>query len=526
MIRDNIGYDFGAWKDAINKFIIDNDEEKYDELILTNDSYFGPFFGWKTVFEKMGTKNIDFWGMTKGTSYNFEEILVPVHIQSYFIVIKKRMLYSSDFKNYWKKIPYANTFMDCVARNEGLFANYFEKLGYRWEVFCDTNPKKTGLLSATYLFNSDDMLPYYHLPLVKKKTFVRNLKEMEEFGLGEDVVKILKYIRNHTEYNIEMIYDNLLRVYPLEQIDDCLPPIYIINENEIQDNISKTIILDINQINDFKIYADYLNDLPSDVKLVLIYKNNTVLNIASDCLNRDYDTLSVKSTSLPAIINECFDYVSKSDYLCFMKCTDSIPGNIVNIYDYAINKTIRNNGWDNLLYNSNYINNITKIMKENKIGLMIPPTPHNDYYLQSRVNNWKKQHKDVETIINKMELQLDDNYSIPPLLSYMYWCDTTLIKKIANDNNWIKDSNYNWQDELVSTPFDYLLPYIAKKYGMMTAVAINNSYVASFMRSHILAFEESKKINPNDVQTDEIVKFISRHGKIFSVIKKIEKKFR
>ena len=84
-IRDNVGYDAGAYKDAVTKFLINEQMDKWDEILLFNDTFYGPIYPWKDIFQKMKRENIDFWGLSKFPKGNYfdtgEEI--PEHVQGY-----------------------------------------------------------------------------------------------------------------------------------------------------------------------------------------------------------------------------------------------------------------------------------------------------------------------------------------------------------------------------------------------------------------------------------------------------------
>lgn len=90
--RDNIGYDFGAWKDVIlnSKEII----LSHKRLILANNSVFASACNLNNIVNTMNQSNIDFWGITAFSEHYLfrseeSKILglkkVPQHIQSYFI---------------------------------------------------------------------------------------------------------------------------------------------------------------------------------------------------------------------------------------------------------------------------------------------------------------------------------------------------------------------------------------------------------------------------------------------------------
>ena len=66
-IRDNMGYDCGAYKETMEKYIGWEQLKHYDELLLVNDSCYGPIYPLDEVYEKMDSKELDFWGITEQT---------------------------------------------------------------------------------------------------------------------------------------------------------------------------------------------------------------------------------------------------------------------------------------------------------------------------------------------------------------------------------------------------------------------------------------------------------------------------
>lgn len=93
-IRENTGFDAGGFKDALTKFLKWEEIYEYDELLLFNDSFFGPFDSFSHVFSVMEKKDVDFWTLTKDNGYTRK---VPA-VQSYFIVIRKTLLQSECFQ--------------------------------------------------------------------------------------------------------------------------------------------------------------------------------------------------------------------------------------------------------------------------------------------------------------------------------------------------------------------------------------------------------------------------------------------
>ena len=91
--RDNEGYDFMSYKIGLSHL----DYTQYDEVILCNDSVYGPFYPLIDAFHTMQTKTVDMWGMTDNHERSY-------HLQSYFLVCRQNLLQSDAFKNFWDSV--------------------------------------------------------------------------------------------------------------------------------------------------------------------------------------------------------------------------------------------------------------------------------------------------------------------------------------------------------------------------------------------------------------------------------------
>jgi rhamnosyltransferase len=118
IIRENIGYDFMSWKVGLQTLSLND----YDEIIICNDSVFGPLYGFDKLFKKMENLPVDFWGITN--SYEINE-----HIQSYFIVFRKQAMQSQNFDFFWKTIKHEKSKYDIVKNYEITLTDTLRKEG-------------------------------------------------------------------------------------------------------------------------------------------------------------------------------------------------------------------------------------------------------------------------------------------------------------------------------------------------------------------------------------------------------------
>ena len=85
--RKNIGFDAGAYKDTLLIYLKDDKLDKYDEIIMLNDSFYGPFFPWDKIFLEMKSQKVDFWGLSRHADSELflGEKKINEHIQSFFL---------------------------------------------------------------------------------------------------------------------------------------------------------------------------------------------------------------------------------------------------------------------------------------------------------------------------------------------------------------------------------------------------------------------------------------------------------
>ena len=95
IVRRNIGYDFGAWRDAIE--FLGLPRAATEEVILVNDSVFGPLLPLSGTLRRLILPKADIWGLT-------ESWQVRYHLQSFFIAFGPAALRSAAFAKFWRSV--------------------------------------------------------------------------------------------------------------------------------------------------------------------------------------------------------------------------------------------------------------------------------------------------------------------------------------------------------------------------------------------------------------------------------------
>jgi len=136
--RPNEGLDVGAYRAGLEHLGWDRLAD-FDELILTNHTYYAPVRPWEEVLTRAEDwRGISFWGMTEHDVMRPHPFLakreLPRHIQSHWIAVRRRLLTDPAFRAYWEQMPPVSSYRDSIQWHESRFTGHFTELGHTYEV--------------------------------------------------------------------------------------------------------------------------------------------------------------------------------------------------------------------------------------------------------------------------------------------------------------------------------------------------------------------------------------------------------
>lgn len=218
VVRENVGYDAGAYKFAMFKYLRIEEIRQYDELILCNDTFIGPFVPFKDIFDTMEKRKCDWWAIN-GVDWKF----LP-DIQSYFWVFNKSIIDDDSFFNYWN-----DNIDECTCYLEDVYAQFETGLFYyltqiekkRYSVYVSKN-------NCSIYKSVSVSIKKYRIPLIKKKA-------LKNFNTSrDDIMWALQYIYETKCYPIDNIIDYIQRfcgvIITKELIRD-----YVVDESNIKE---------------------------------------------------------------------------------------------------------------------------------------------------------------------------------------------------------------------------------------------------------------------------------------------------
>jgi lipopolysaccharide biosynthesis protein len=121
VLRENNGFDFGAWADLFRLF---PSLWEAQCILLTNDSVYGPIGNYPRLMRRVTEHRADLIALT-------QSLEVKPHLQSYFLLMRRRALLDSRVREYWNNVRNLATKFQVIQIHELNIANDFASWGLR-----------------------------------------------------------------------------------------------------------------------------------------------------------------------------------------------------------------------------------------------------------------------------------------------------------------------------------------------------------------------------------------------------------
>lgn len=175
--RDNIGYDFGGWSDAI---LTENIYKNYDYFIFVNSSVIGPFLPsdytgkWTDLYINGLKDNTKLFGSTINTLC---DPLQKSHVQSYIFSMNKSTLEYLINHEIFSVTNYAKTFYDAIWQKEVLMSRLIIK--NNWNIGCLT-PCYKDIDFTFRIKNPEDYNINFKIHDIMYRQYINVLWKLEE----------------------------------------------------------------------------------------------------------------------------------------------------------------------------------------------------------------------------------------------------------------------------------------------------------------------------------------------------------
>lgn len=417
LVRPNSGFDIWAHKDALDH--LGDRIAEFDEVLLTNDTWFGPVRPYGPVFERMNELDVHFWGMTdhewEPLNKFTNEGELPYHLQSFWIAVRKEMFLSPEWGAYWRDLPEMPSYFDAVLKHEIQFTKHFADQGYTHAV---------AFASADYptehpaLFNADLLLAD-GCPLIKRRPFFHYPPFLDRHAvIGRRTAKqIVDY-----GYPIELMWSNLARNVQPKTLNTDAGMLEVLPDVDAAYDPSSPFRLAVLAHCIDPLTIDHLTNRLVHIPVAFDLVVTTPSAEATEPIRAAIDALdleqlgafeirvvpSKQGRDMSAFFVGCRDILVSDDYDLIVKIHSRAPRKRgANIARY-----FRRYQLENLISSPGYFANLLALFqREPGLGAVFPPMMHIGYALAGR--GWSHYREPAEEMCERLGIKVPFDGATP-----------------------------------------------------------------------------------------------------------------
>ena len=446
--RANKGFDVWAYKEAMETLGWEK-LKTYDEVILMNYTIMGPIYPLKEMFDTMAERDLDFWGVTKFHQVDMDPFgtvpygYLPDHIQTHFLVFRKTLVESRELQHYWETMPMIMSYQDSVGRHEASFTKRFSDFGFKWDVYVDSEDYRE-LTYQPIIGMAKQMIADKKCPFFKRRSFMQDYSTVLHESCGQEGYELLDYLTNHTNYDMNLFWDNILRLENQADIKKNMQANYVLPykesyAKESTKQLKTALVMHMYFPDLVEECYHYAQSMPESADIYITTnseeKKENILKTFKDlkCNKLDVRVVPNCGRDVGPFLVEFKDYLMDYDLICHThdkKVGQLKPGSIGASFSYRC--------FENVLKSKELVENIMQTFADHeRLGILMPPPPnHGPYYITLGLE-WGMNFGVTKDLADTLGIHVNMNEKKEPIapLGSVFWARPKALKKIF-DHDW------------------------------------------------------------------------------------------
>lgn len=495
-VRENKGFDVWAYKSALEHYGRQQ-LVQYDEIILLNNTIMGPVYPFSETFAKMDGQDLDFWGLTEYFKIPYDPFgyspygYLPDHIQSHWIACRRTLVESKDFWEYWENMPEIENYEQAVGKHESIFTKTFADKGFKWGISVDMEDlrKYSGY---PLMMCPQRLISERRCPIFKKRSFFHLHADYLNNTTGEAASMLFEYLRDETDYDVDFIWETLLRNYHLYDIVKNLNLTYVLPTNQCD---KEKLAVQTGRMKIALVMHIYFEDLlESSYRYVSSMPEETDVYITTDtetkkkaiekvfsplpCRKLEIRVIENRGRDVSSLLVGVKDVIMQYDLVCFVHDKKS-----AQISPETVGASFAYKCFENTLSNRTYVTNVINTFAENpRLGLLAPPVPNHSTFFTTVGFEWGPNFKVTKQLAEKIGLTVPMSKKVPPIapLGTMFW-----FRPCAMERLYAQDWNYqdfpkepNKIDGTLLHAIERIYPFVVQEAGYYAAYGMTDKFAA------------------------------------------------
>lgn len=493
IVRENKGLDVAAYKQAILTLGWEK-LESYDEVICLNDTVMGPVYPFREMFACMDRKDVDFWGITAYVGETVDKEQIPTHLQAYWHAYRRSLVSSPAFHEYWETMPLWKDYAEVTRKHEMTFTKHFTDLGFTWASYIDWR-KYQGYSSYPLLYMPMQIVRDDRCPIFKRRSFFVDYSAYFDQTAGQPALDLYEYLRDHTDYDVDMIWDAILPSYNIDDIRKAMHLDYVLPSQAINpqthDRPRSAFIYHVYFMDLLEDTCHYIASLPEETDLYITSTEDKIPQIREymqqhgishqatfiPVINRGRDVSALLVAACPVVLSGKYDVIGFAhDKKSSQNQENGHHGTESQGFAYKL--------MENTLGSEAYVKNILTLFAENpRLGQVTPPPPYHALYFAHTIpHDWGANYEITKELLEDrlgIHVPLSPTKPTASAMGSCYWFRVEALKPLFEYGWKYEDflpEGQMGEDGTISHAIERANGYICQSRGYYPAWVLSDRY--------------------------------------------------
>lgn len=493
IVRENKGLDVAAYKQAILTLGWEK-LESYDEVICLNDTVMGPVYPFREMFACMDRKDVDFWGITAYAGETVDKEQIPTHLQAYWHAYRRSLVSSPAFHEYWETMPLWKDYAEVTRKHEMTFTKHFTDLGFTWASYIDWR-KYQGYSSYPLLYMPMQIVRDDRCPIFKRRSFFVDYSAYFDQTAGQPALDLYEYLRDHTDYDVDMIWDAILPSYNIDDIRKAMHLDYVLPSQAINpqthDRPRSAFIYHVYFMDLLEDTCHYIASLPEETDLYITSTEDKIPQIREymqqhgishqatfiPVINRGRDVSALLVAACPVVLSGKYDVIGFAhDKKSSQNQENGHHGTESQGFAYKL--------MENTLGSEAYVKNILTLFAENpRLGQVTPPLPYHALYFAHTIpHDWGANYEITKELLEDrlgIHVPLSPTKPTASAMGSCYWFRVEALKPLFEYGWKYEDflpEGQMGEDGTISHAIERANGYICQSRGYYPAWVLSDRY--------------------------------------------------
>ena len=493
IVRENKGLDVAAYKQAILTLGWEK-LESYDEVICLNDTVMGPVYPFREMFACMDRKDVDFWGITAYAGETVDKEQIPTHLQAYWHAYRRSLVSSPAFHEYWETMPLWKDYAEVTRKHEMTFTKHFTDLGFTWASYIDWR-KYQGYSSYPLLYMPMQIVRDDRCPIFKRRSFFVDFSANFDQTAGQPALDLYEYLRDHTDYDVDMIWDAILPSYNIDDIRKAMHLDYVLPSQAINpqthDRPRSAFIYHVYFMDLLEDTCHYIASLPEETDLYITTTEDKLPQLREymqqhgishqatfiPVINRGRDVSALLVAACPVVLSGKYDVIGFAhDKKSSQNQENGHHGTESQGFAYKL--------MENTLGSEAYVKNILTLFAENpRLGQVTPPPPYHALYFAHTIpHDWGANYEITKELLEDrlgIHVPLSPTKPTASAMGSCYWFRVEALKPLFEYGWKYEDflpEGQMGEDGTISHAIERAIGYICQSRGYYPAWVLSDRY--------------------------------------------------